>query len=80
MSLHKRGVKHNDFHPRNVIVDDLDNPTRLFVIDFELARDHECKQGCAIALYLYPPPEDEFNCEELYRMAQLLEVWTPRMY
>lgn len=78
MSLHARDVRHNDFHPRNIIVDDLDEPTRIVVVDFERATDHICERGCDLALYWYPPPEHEFNCEELYRIAVALEIWTPR--
>ncbi|KAJ3532863.1 hypothetical protein NM688_g7360 [Phlebia brevispora] len=77
MAIHERGVRHNDFDPRNVVVDNIENPTRLVVIDFEHATDHECRRGLDLKLYTLPPPFYEFNCDELYDAAVDTAVWTP---
>ncbi|KAJ3559585.1 hypothetical protein NM688_g249 [Phlebia brevispora] len=77
MAIHSRGLQHNDFRPGNIVVDDLQSPTRLVLIDFEHATPHECQRKIDIALFQYPPPYMEFGCRELHRAARETCVWTP---
>lgn len=78
MAIHERGVQHNDFQARNMVVDDLKHPQRLVIIDFEYATHHDCQRKLDIALYNYPPNLEKFGCDELYKVAEFSEVWTPR--
>ncbi|KAJ3556367.1 hypothetical protein NM688_g2067 [Phlebia brevispora] len=77
MAIHKRGVQHNDFHPRNLIIDNFEKPTRLVVVDFEHATQHECRRELDLDLYTLPPFMCEFNCNELWDAADNTLVWTP---
>lgn len=78
MSIHKRGVYHDDFSARNVLVDNLKQPTRLVIIGFEYALDnHVCGRTMDIYLYQHPPNPVEFNCMELWKAAERTRVWTP---
>lgn len=76
MAIHKRGVQHNDFYPRNLVVDNIKDPQRIVVIDFEDATDHDCQRKYDIALHQHPPSY-EFGCPELYKVAEQCDVWTP---
>lgn len=78
MAIHERGVQHNDFQARNMVVDNRKNPRRLVVIDFEHATHHDCQRKFDIALYDHPPSLEEFGCDELYKVTEFSEVWTPR--
>ena len=77
MAIHELGLKHNDLSLRNIVVDDLADPKRVTIIDFENATIHECKRDMHVFLYQVPPPPDEFGCEELYAIAKQLLIWTP---
>lgn len=77
MGIHELGIQHNDFEARNIVVDNLKNPRRLVIIDFETATNHNCQRQYDIALYQYPPGRGEFNCEELYKTAKWIDIWTP---
>lgn len=77
MAIHKRGVQHNDFQASNLVVDNIKDPQRLVVIDFEDATDHECQRKFDIALYRYPPSYEGFGCPELWKVTEFCDVWTP---
>ncbi|KAJ3559575.1 hypothetical protein NM688_g254 [Phlebia brevispora] len=77
MAIHARGLQHNEFSPCNIVVDDVKDPKRLVVIDFEDATPHECKRTMDIAFFQLPPFSGDFGCRELYSAAQTTCVWTP---
>ena len=77
LAIHERGIQHNDFCPRNIVVDNVQDPQRLSIIDFEFAKDHQCQRRYQVALYDLPPNMADFNCDEVYHAAELTEVWTP---
>lgn len=62
------------------MVDNIKDPKRLVVIDFEYSEDHKCQRQYQIALYDFPPDRGDFNCDEIYKAAEFTEVWTPREY
>ena len=80
MAIHKRNIQLNDWGSMNVVVDNLENPKRLVVIDFQDATDHVCKRQHDVALYCLPPWQETFGCDELYNMAKRMEIWTPSIH
>lgn len=78
MTLHKLGVKHNDFMIGNVLVDSLEKPTRVNIIDFELAEPHECRFG--MKLHAFTMNTNFQNCKELRDAARGLQLVSPRKY
>ena len=77
LALHVRGVQHNDLYPRNIVVDNIESPQRVVIIDFGLSTPHECQRQLDLAIYLHPPNADEFGCDEIYHFAMYTEIWTP---
>lgn len=77
MAIHERGIQHNDLFPRNFVVDNIKSPSRIVIIDFDYSTPHECERDLDIALYMHPPYPADFGCLELYRIARLMEIWTP---
>lgn len=77
MAIHKRGLQHNDFRPRKIVVDDLENPQRIKVVDFQRCSPHVCGRKMEIAAYRFPPLWADFGCPELHLATIKSYVWTP---
>ncbi|KAJ3559733.1 hypothetical protein NM688_g149 [Phlebia brevispora] len=75
MAIHKRGVWHRDLWPSNVVVDSLTDPTRVNIIDFDVARtNHQCPfEAMKIRLFALPA---EIRCLEIYQAILGLKLIT----
>ena len=75
MAIHKAGLRHNDFLIRNFLVDSLEKPTRIVVIDFEAASPHECRHPMEFPVFA--KPWKSLTCREIRDIARGLELSTP---
>ncbi|KAJ3537305.1 hypothetical protein NM688_g6712 [Phlebia brevispora] len=75
MAVHKRGVEHRDFWPRNIVVDNVEQPTRYNLIDFEGSYPrHQCLvEGPEIEIFNFP----RVQCPELSRIGLELQLFVP---
>ena len=80
MAIHERGLQHNDFQVDNLVIDDAEKPPRIFVIDFDGATLHKCARKKPIKLYALPADPVEFDCDELWKVAEEIAIWTPGAY
>lgn len=78
MTLHKLGVAHNDFTIGNILVDSMENPTRVNVIDFELTKPHTC--SFRMKFHAFTLTTDFRRCRELQDIANGLKLVTPCAY
>lgn len=75
MTIHKLGVVHRDFMIGNILVDNLEKPTRVNIIDFEFTEPHKC--GFGMKLYAFTMNTDFRGCKELRDVAKGLQLITP---
>ena len=75
MAIHDHGLEHGDFQFRDLLVDDLDNPQRVFIIDFEHAGPHACRRSPIVLGRR--ARQETFGCSELWDAAYMFCMWTP---
>ncbi|KAI0922560.1 hypothetical protein AcV5_009499 [Taiwanofungus camphoratus] len=72
--IHHKGVRHNDFDIRNIVINKRNIPT---VVDFNSAEvSHMCGAG-HIIFHDEAPSLSNFHCKELYGVASLCDAWQP---
>ncbi|GBE89105.1 hypothetical protein SCP_1501080 [Sparassis crispa] len=74
--IHAAGVQHGDISECNVVLYQNLQPT---IIDFDRAAKHQCLHPMPITLGVTEPYQDEFGCNELWRICHTCNVWTPIM-
>lgn len=78
MLLHALGIYHNDFGPRNVVIN---SSGQLRIIDFDRAKIHKCRVKKRLyKMYELEPAPIELNCIEVRVVSRALDVWTPRRF
>ncbi|GBE89713.1 hypothetical protein BKA93DRAFT_809120 [Sparassis latifolia] len=75
-AIHAKGVKHNDFSERNILVG---KDRRPIIIDFDCAQKEECKVTDDVHFHTEEPLPEVFGCQELFSAAKLADAWTPRV-
>ncbi len=78
MTLHKYGIEHNEFIEGNVVVDNVDKPTRITVIDFDASVPHECE--FSMKFHAFAMQRGIQYCTELWHTAIGLDLLTPGTY
>lgn len=75
--IHDAHVLHGDFELRHVL--SKPNDAQVYIVDFDRASDrHFCKRDQSLLRkYEYEPNKGLFGCNELYKAALELDIWTP---
>ncbi|EKM59914.1 uncharacterized protein PHACADRAFT_181850 [Phanerochaete carnosa HHB-10118-sp] len=76
LRIHAAGVQHNDLCESNILISADGREARL--VDFDHATKHRCMRRMRITLYSYPPLEADVQCEEVYEIASIMDIWPPR--
>ncbi|KAI9069355.1 hypothetical protein FKP32DRAFT_1641030 [Trametes sanguinea] len=80
VAIHRAGVRHGDFKPRNILAKKrADGNFAIRIIDFDRAQTpHECSYRPVdprFTFYENPPDVSEFGCYELYDACENAELW-----
>lgn len=78
MVVHKAGVNVNTLTTQNIVFDNLIEPTRAFVINFDSSTLHDCQAG-KVVMNAVAPLSAKFGCIELYEACDTWgNIWAPR--
>lgn len=72
--IHSIGLMHGDLAERNV----LNNNGRPVIIDLEDMKPHSCMRRMIVRAGAIQPVDTDFNCDEIYRLANDMKIWSPR--
>lgn len=75
MKIHQARVYYQGgFEDLNVLVC---NDGEICIVDFDQAKEHDCKYVMEVTVFDYEPSKYHFGCNELHYVVQLLGLWTP---